>query len=64
MRHSTIATTMAYYANIDDAVEEAVLGPRCNSSRNTRSAGGGDGAPEAARDVATEPLSPAAGFDQ
>jgi integrase len=35
MRHSNISTTMGYYANIDDAVEEAVLGPRRNTSRNT-----------------------------
>ena len=35
MRHANIKTTMDYYANIDDAVEEAVLGPQCNSSRNT-----------------------------
>src|SRR5262249_26445796 len=26
MRHANIATTMAFYANVDDAVEEAVLG--------------------------------------
>jgi integrase len=35
MRHSNIAITMDYYANVDDAVEEAVLGPQRNSSRNT-----------------------------
>jgi integrase len=35
MRHASIKTTMDYYANIDDAVEEAVLGPQCNSSRNS-----------------------------
>jgi integrase len=34
MRHSTIRITMDYYANIDDAVDEAVLGKR-NSSRNS-----------------------------
>jgi integrase len=38
MRHSNIATTMAFYANVDAAVEEAVLGPQRNSSRNTRPA--------------------------
>jgi hypothetical protein len=32
MRHSSIKTTMDYYANIDAAVEEAVLGDRRNSS--------------------------------
>jgi integrase len=35
MRHSNIAITMDYYANVDAAVEEAVLGPRRNTSRNT-----------------------------
>jgi integrase len=35
MRHSNITITMDYYANVDDAVEEAVLGPQRNSSRNT-----------------------------
>jgi integrase len=34
MRHSSIAITMDYYANVDAAVEEAVLGPQRNSSRN------------------------------
>jgi integrase len=33
MRHANIKTTMDYYANVDAAVEEAVLGGR-NSSRN------------------------------
>ena len=33
MRHSSIQTTMKYYANVDDAVMEAVLGS-CNSLRN------------------------------
>jgi integrase len=37
MRHSDIRITMDYYANIDAAVEEAVLGPQRNSSRNTTS---------------------------
>ena len=36
MRHSSIAITMGYYAHVDDAVMEAVLGPQCNSSRNTQ----------------------------
>jgi integrase len=35
MRHSNIAITMDYYANVDAAVEEAVLGNQRNSSRNT-----------------------------
>jgi hypothetical protein len=35
MRHANISITMAYYANVDDAVEVAVLGPQRNTSRNT-----------------------------
>jgi integrase len=35
MRHSTVALTMTYYANVDDAVMRAVLGEQRNSSRNT-----------------------------
>jgi integrase len=35
MRHSDIHITMDYYANIDDAVEDAVFGPERNSSCNT-----------------------------
>jgi integrase len=35
MRHANIKTTLDYYANLDDAVEEAILGARRNSSRNT-----------------------------
>src|SRR5262245_22958231 len=35
MRHASIKTTMDYYANIDEAVDEAVLGPRRNGSRNS-----------------------------
>jgi integrase len=34
MRHSNISLTMTYYANVDDAAMEAVLGRRRNSSRN------------------------------
>jgi integrase len=34
MRHSDIKTTMAYYANVDDAVEQAVQSRHCNTSRN------------------------------
>jgi integrase len=40
MRHANIRTTMDYYANIDDAVEEAVLGPQRNGIRNSRVSGG------------------------
>jgi integrase len=39
MRHANIRVTMDYYANVDDAAMEAVLGPKRNSSRNS----GGDG---------------------
>jgi hypothetical protein len=35
MRHSDLRITMDYYANIDQAVEEAVLGPQRNTPRNT-----------------------------
>jgi integrase len=38
MRHSDIKTTMSYYANVDDAVEAAVLGDKRNTSRNTTTA--------------------------
>lgn len=38
MRHANISTTMAYYANVDDAVEKAVLGRSCNSLRNSQAA--------------------------
>jgi integrase len=34
MRHSDLKITMTYYANIDTAVEEAVLGAKRNTSRN------------------------------
>src|SRR5262249_20802319 len=36
MRHAESETTMTYYANIDAAVEEAVLGQQRNSLRNTQ----------------------------
>jgi integrase len=36
MRHANIKTTMDYYANVDDAAMEAVLGPQRNTSRNSR----------------------------
>ncbi len=35
MRHANIKTTLDYYANIDAAVEEAILGPQRNTLRNT-----------------------------
>jgi integrase len=46
MRHANISTTMDFYANIDQAVEEAVLGAERNTPRNTSLAGqedNGDG---------------------
>jgi integrase len=46
MRHADIKTTMDYYANVDAAVEAAVLGERCNSSRNTPWEGAGSNRPE------------------
>jgi integrase len=36
MRHHDIKMTMDYYANVDDAVEEAVLGVKRNGSRNSK----------------------------
>jgi integrase len=35
MRHADIKVTMDYYANVDEAAEEAILGPKRNTSRNT-----------------------------
>lgn len=35
MRHANISTTLGYYANVDDAAMEAVLGPQRNVTRNT-----------------------------
>jgi hypothetical protein len=34
MRHANIATTMGFYANVDDAAMAAVLGSARNDSRN------------------------------
>jgi integrase len=39
MRHSSITITMTYYANVDEAAMEAVLGPQRNGSRNAAGAG-------------------------
>jgi len=36
MRHASIRTTMEFYANVDDAAMEAVLGAQRNSSRNSQ----------------------------
>jgi integrase len=38
MRHANIKTTLDYYANIDNAVEQAVLGDQRNTSRNNEPA--------------------------
>jgi hypothetical protein len=35
MRHASIKTTMDFYANVDEAAEEAILGPRRNGKRNS-----------------------------
>jgi hypothetical protein len=35
MRHGHIKTTLDYYANIDDAVEQVILGSERNTSRNS-----------------------------
>ena len=45
MRHSNIQTTMSFYAIVDEAVEEAVLGPRRNRLRNSRPSEAGQPAP-------------------
>jgi integrase len=49
MRHADIKTTMAYYANVDEAVEQAVQSRHCNTSRNTSPRAGT--APEKREDV-------------
>jgi integrase len=47
MRHSNVSLTMQYYANVDDAAMQAVLGDRRNSSRNTgQEVPEGESAPE------------------
>jgi integrase len=39
MRHSNISLTMNFYANVDDAMMDAVLGSKRNSSRNSEAIG-------------------------
>jgi integrase len=39
MRHSNISLTMGFYANVDDAVMDAVLGSRRNGIRNSETFG-------------------------
>jgi integrase len=53
MRHRRIQTTMDYYANVDEAAREAILGPRRNSSRNGQPEAGGG--PEAGDSATTSP---------
>jgi integrase len=53
MRHANIKTTMDYYANVDEAAMEAVLGRQRNTSRNTQ------GKPTAAAEPAKAESSPA-----
>jgi integrase len=61
MRHADIKTTMAFYANVDQAVEEAILGPQRNSLRNIRPADGEVNGPAVnaecaeSQEVTTEP---------
>jgi hypothetical protein len=64
MRHASISTTMGYYANVDDAVEEAVLGPRCNRSRNSAAPSAQPAEAAAPQPVAVEVPAAAAGFSQ
>jgi integrase len=42
MRHSNISITMEFYAKVDQATMEAVLGPQRNGSRNTRPKAGSE----------------------
>jgi integrase len=42
MRHASVTTTMAFYANVDAAVEEAVLGPGRNAGRNKPDSSGAE----------------------
>lgn len=39
MRHADIKTTLEFYANVDQAAEEAILGNQRNARRNTRPEG-------------------------
>ena len=53
MRHANISTTMDFYANIDQDVEDAVLGAQRNSSRNGEPVRTSDAQP--AHDASPEP---------
>jgi len=54
MRHSNIKITMDYYANIDEAVEEAILGMQRNSLRDSSKKESADSRPS----VNTAPSAP------
>jgi integrase len=60
MRHANIATTMDYYANVDAAAMEAVLGTKRNTSRNTEPAT--NQKPEREVDATPEPTSNSGGY--
>jgi integrase len=51
MRHSNIQITMSYYANVDDEVMKAVLGPQRNGLRNTQ-------APEPSEEATADSTNP------
>jgi integrase len=55
MRHSRIKTTMDYYANVDEAAMEAVLGTGRNTSRNSSPVPAPE-APKAAGTDSTQPV--------
>jgi integrase len=59
MRHANITTTMDFYANIDQAVEDAVLGSQHNSSHNSRPVDA-----EGATDGVDASHEPGQGFDR
>jgi integrase len=68
MRHKSITTTLDYYANVDQAAMEAVLGPGRNSMRNSGQVPGGvasDGsnrpAPQTLGQDGTSGIPPSAG---
>jgi integrase len=56
MRHANIQLTMDYYANVDDAVEEAVLGKRNKRRNNARPAAAHSGKAVDPSPVPTRPL--------
>ena len=49
MRHRNIKTTMDYYANVDEAVMDAVLGVQRNTSRNSTPVPHPEGSAESGR---------------